>query len=459
MLLGVMIASCFLGISILQAIYYFLHYGSSDKWYIRALVVVVVCLDCLHQAFITHTVYEYLVTNHNNPNFLNECVWSLLAEVLVNGIIGFIVQCFLGLRVYRLFRNLYRVSVSKRNVVISGLIAGLILAEFGEYIRIYPPYLDSSESDHSPLSAVVVVVVVTGCVTTFAIIGLDRIRTFQDLTHLKKLSVTVNSLTAAGDILIAGSLSFLLWVQKTGFKGSNAMINTLITFSINTGLFTTMFAVASLISILVAPNTFIYILFFFNMGRLYVNSLLATLNGRNLIRSLGNNINGSSFSFSNVSGCDIVFSRSAMSGRSGKSGCETFLNSTSNHRPVSIKVDTTKEYTRDSTGSVHLQTVTTRSVCNCSIRDQAQLGGNGNDNDNRSDGNENGVMHYSERDGDTTSTATFTVVDSTHSMTMSTSLNSNATSEMNFDSDDEEKQTGTGFELMLGIVIFLAILG
>jgi Family of unknown function (DUF6534) len=37
--------------------------------------------------------------------------------------------------------------------------------------------------------------------------------------------------------------------------------------------------------ILAIPTSFVYILFYFNIGRLYCNSLLATLNARNMIRS------------------------------------------------------------------------------------------------------------------------------------------------------------------------------
>ncbi|KAJ7156813.1 hypothetical protein C8R43DRAFT_1125394 [Mycena crocata] len=109
------------------------------------------------------------------------------------------------------------------------------------------------------------------------------LNTFAELTDLKALSTTVNALAASGDVLIASILCFLLLRSRTGFKRSDSMIKKLVLFFVNTTLITSLFAIASLISITVAPTTFIYILFFFCMGRLYSNSLLAILNARHII--------------------------------------------------------------------------------------------------------------------------------------------------------------------------------
>ncbi|KAJ3928235.1 MAG: hypothetical protein NXY57DRAFT_1041793 [Lentinula lateritia] len=91
-----------------------------------------------------------------------------------------------------------------------------------------------------------------------------------------------------GDLLIASILTYLLQRCKTGFKRTNTMINKLIILAINTGVITSLCAISSLISFLAAPNTFIYISFFFSMGRLYTNSLLTSLNCRQRIREAGN---------------------------------------------------------------------------------------------------------------------------------------------------------------------------
>jgi len=75
-------------------------------------------------------------------------------------------------------------------------------------------------------------------------------------------------LTAVTDVLLAGILCTLLNLSRTGFRRSNAIIDKLITFTVNTGLLTSLCVLASLISLLVSDNTFIYVLFFYCIGRL-----------------------------------------------------------------------------------------------------------------------------------------------------------------------------------------------
>ncbi|KAJ3862835.1 hypothetical protein EV359DRAFT_82961 [Lentinula novae-zelandiae] len=235
----------------------------NDNRGIRSLVGLVVFFDFVHQALISHTVYYYLILNYANPSALSLAVWSLLAEVLFNGFTAFCVQSFLTWRIWRL---------SNSNVWVTGIVVSLVLAEFG-------------------------------CVVAFGIIALVRVSTFVELAaDLKELSITVNALAAAGDVLIAGILTLLLQKSKTGFQRQ----------------------------ILAAPNTFIYISFFFCMGRLYTNSLLATLNARSKIRNAGDNVqttSGQNFSFSFKS-----FTKPS-----------SFVSYSSKPGEISIQIDTTRE--------------------------------------------------------------------------------------------------------------------
>ncbi|KAK0215092.1 hypothetical protein IW262DRAFT_263373 [Armillaria fumosa] len=293
--IGVVVAAILHGVSCVQAWYYFTH--QHDQWPLKLIVAAVMAFDTVHQALICHTVYTYLITHYGNATELQQTVWSLLAEVLFNGFTAFLVQSFLALRVWHL---------SNRRVLVTATVALLVVAEFG-------------------------------CVIAFGTLALINVHNFAELATLKYLSISVNALAAAGDVLIAGTLCLLLHRSRTGFKKSDTMINKLILFAVNTGLLTSLCAVASLISILTAPNTFIYITFFFCMGRLYSNSLLATLNAREGIRTAAEGINSSS---------EISFSLKDISKASAYS---------SRRRPnISIKIDTTKEFTSDVDRSVVL---------------------------------------------------------------------------------------------------------
>jgi len=149
-----------------------------------------------------------------------------------------------------------------------------------------------------------------------------KIPTFVGLSQIKAESISVNVLGAATDLLIAGTLCTLLNFSRTGFQRSDAIINRLIIFSVNTGLLTSLCALASLISILVAGNTFVYIAFFFCLGRLYTNSLLATLNARKM------------------------FFRGTISDPRSTDNTSVILQDLpkSQQQNISIKIDTTQEY-------------------------------------------------------------------------------------------------------------------
>ncbi|OJA19252.1 hypothetical protein AZE42_05986 [Rhizopogon vesiculosus] len=311
-LIGVVISATLYGVTCVQTWYYFTRYGS-DPWYIKFMVAAVLLSDSVHQALITHTgeygyicmdfkaeheviVYTYLVTDFGIVEDLGTLVWSLIVEVLFNGFTALMVQSFLTMRVYRL---------SNKSIVATASVLSLVIGEF-----------------------VLVVIYVAKAI---------NFTTFAQLTELKSLSMSVNALAAAGDVLIAVFLCTLLQQSRTGFRRSDTMISKLILFSINTGLLTSVCAVMSLISITVWPGTFIYIAFYFCLGRLYCNSLLATLNARKSLRGDSRDEN-MSLSLQGIQ-------------KSTASGIGTSQRRLPNN--ISIKIDTTQEYVRDEYSSAN----------------------------------------------------------------------------------------------------------
>ncbi|TFK43284.1 hypothetical protein BDQ12DRAFT_171820 [Crucibulum laeve] len=296
--IGVLCAGMLYGVSCVQTWFYFNRYPK-DVWYIKVLVTATWAFDTVHQILISHTVYRYVITNYNNPEILSRMVWSILLEVLFNGFIGLLVQGFLTLRVWRL---------SNKNIPLTVTVAAVVLAEFG-------------------------------CSVAFAIQSM-QLHTWIELGKLKGLSMTVNALGVVADVLIVAALFFFLHRSRTGFKKSDTMISRLILFTVSTGLLTTICAIASLVSILIWGKTLIYVAFYFSLGRLYSNSLLATLNARRAIRGLGEDSDELSFSLQSLS----------------KFGQRPFTDS---NRPtnLSIKIDTIHEYVRDQcTGDPQVRT-------------------------------------------------------------------------------------------------------
>ncbi|KAJ3478870.1 hypothetical protein NLI96_g9457 [Meripilus lineatus] len=74
----------------------------------------------------------------------------------------------------------------------------------------------------------------------------------------------------------------------SGERFSESLINKLMAYSINTGALTSICAIVCLIVYASMPNSFVFLAFYFVLPKLCLNSLLATLNARNALKtSLG----------------------------------------------------------------------------------------------------------------------------------------------------------------------------
>ncbi|KAI9460431.1 hypothetical protein HD554DRAFT_1586577 [Boletus coccyginus] len=312
-LIGVVASATLYGVTCIQTWYYYGRYPS-DPWYIKLLVAGVLVSDTCHQALITHCAYTYLVSDFGVPAALGNTVWSLIVEVFFNGFTALFVQSFLAMRVYWL---------SNKSWLATGSVMTLVVGEF-VLILAYsiPAYVSASCFFIS--------------VSRSFVLSL-RFQTFAQLTTLKALSMSVNAVAAVGDVLITAFLCTLLQRSRTGFRRSNILINNLTMYTINTGLLTSICAIASLISIAAWPNTFIYIAFYFCLGRLYCNSLLATLNMRNSLRT---------DSYDE----DVSLSFKAAQQRTNPSMTGTISRRQPNN--ISIKIDTTQEHVWDEQHSV-----------------------------------------------------------------------------------------------------------
>ncbi|KAI0334812.1 hypothetical protein GY45DRAFT_1367269 [Cubamyces sp. BRFM 1775] len=247
LLIGVILAAVMYGVSCSQMYYYYTRYPR-DPWHIKLLVTAVWTTDSIHQALISHSVYWYLITEYGNPTALTLLSKTIIVEVFFNAFTGLFVQSFFAARVWKL-------SGKKLYLVIP---VGILVA--GEF----------------------------SVAMAYSIKAL-YLNTFVDLVQIKGLSISINAFAAAGDVTIAAILCTILHRSRTGFSKSNTLINRLMVFAVNTGLLTSVCACLSLITIVALPNTFVYICFFFLVGRLYSNSLMATLNARKSLRENSSN--------------------------------------------------------------------------------------------------------------------------------------------------------------------------
>ncbi|KIK57851.1 hypothetical protein GYMLUDRAFT_246512 [Collybiopsis luxurians FD-317 M1] len=208
--IGIVVAAVLFGVSAFQGWYYYTHY--EDRWQLRFLVTVVLSLDVIHQALITHTGtdrsthcwaltasflnvsfssqgYVYFVTYFQESATLPTVIWSILVEIFFNGLNALGVQGFLAYRIWKF---------SGTKIWLTCAVVLFIVAEFA-------------------------------CVIALAIISLLHVKTFEQLaTELKGLSVAVNVLAAFGDLLIAVYTNSLLATLNTRKAIRGAMEGTIL---------------------------------------------------------------------------------------------------------------------------------------------------------------------------------------------------------------------------------------
>ncbi|EKM56794.1 uncharacterized protein PHACADRAFT_194380 [Phanerochaete carnosa HHB-10118-sp] len=132
------------------------------------------------------------------------------------------------------------------------------------------------------------------CVFLFGLTLATGIKTYQTKTyfqlvqvHLQWLPETDLSLVVVADGLIAAILCYLLATSRMRVmnRRTESYLNILILYTINTGLLTSMLSMACLITFVTMPDNFIFWSLYFPMVNLYANSLLASFNLRDSLKS------------------------------------------------------------------------------------------------------------------------------------------------------------------------------
>ncbi|KAI0323955.1 hypothetical protein GY45DRAFT_1375938 [Cubamyces sp. BRFM 1775] len=123
-------------------------------------------------------------------------------------------------------------------------------------------------------------VFVLGDGTYFAVEGL-RVNNMVQVHHFSWSFYAGFGAEVVADAIITISQCLLLVRMRTGLERTDSIISLMMKYSINTGLLTSICAILVLVTYESAqPTNFIYFTFYFVYSKLYVNSLLATLNAR-----------------------------------------------------------------------------------------------------------------------------------------------------------------------------------
>ncbi|CAE6424531.1 unnamed protein product [Rhizoctonia solani] len=244
---GVIMTSFVYGIATLQTYTYWFERrrdGIPQRFY----VILLWCLDTVKLICICHMEYYYGIRNHGNPFALAKSTWSFNMQMGITPIITFMVQGYFAKRAWYFTRQVRSNLISPKVTQIIGLFIGtLSMAQLAFGMA----YFSSTW----------------------------KFRNFVDSKDFRWMAIAWLGSAAFCDTLIVYMLSRALVAQRTGFERTDAIINKILLYTVNTGSFTGLMAIIALILCWSMPN-FVYLGPTFMLGTLYIITLLANLNAR-----------------------------------------------------------------------------------------------------------------------------------------------------------------------------------
>ncbi|KAF7378171.1 hypothetical protein MSAN_00241600 [Mycena sanguinolenta] len=242
------LASGLFGAMSMQSVTYF-HKFPKDSLWLKTLVALLWAFDTIQLVLAGNGLYFWMVTNYNNADILEDpSPWSFNVAIFLTNTIVFIVELFLARRVYIL---------SDHNILLTAIIVVLSCCYYGLQIAVK--------------------------------VKLWQFQKLSLLYRVQKMTEVSLACAAVADLTIAISLSVCLRKSRTGVKITDSIVNKLVLYAMNTGLLTSVIVLIDMICFLTMPRNFIHLGFNMISGNLYTNSLLATLNFRDVVRNNMNN--------------------------------------------------------------------------------------------------------------------------------------------------------------------------
>jgi len=279
LVIATMLSSVLIGLTLLQAGLYWNSSALRDRVRNKLLVAVLVLCDLMSWILEFYTVWWYFVVNYAQPASLAQPIWSLLLEPGFTYTASFIAQIFFIEKIYLLTRNKFA----------SALMFILALTGWG-----------------------------TGLGITGLVFALDKIST-PLIDHINIIQKTASTLV---EVLIAGFMCYFFKSKQTdeSFSVTNGILNKLLLFALSRGVIMCLAQAFYTISYFAFHATLIWVIFHFALGKLSSNSVIATLNAREILRnsssrpgvsssySLGKRLDATALSSSRQANSRLVFS-------------------------------------------------------------------------------------------------------------------------------------------------------
>ncbi|KAJ7184551.1 hypothetical protein C8R46DRAFT_1064410 [Mycena filopes] len=235
MLIGVFFNMILYGVLVGQVLTYFQKYRNDALW-MRLLVFALFIVETANTGFDIGIMYQPLILQYGQkPTFFP---LLFVTQPLCVVVVSTPIQLFFAWRIWRLTKSFW----------VPGFIALLSFASLA------------------------------GGVWTAAMLRI--LLTFANKPKLHNSALLWFLSSCVADVLITVSLVLSLSRRKTGFSGTDSVIDKIIRTTIQTGMLTAVFSVLDVVCFMVLPHAAINFVFDLALSKLYTNCLMSTLNAR-----------------------------------------------------------------------------------------------------------------------------------------------------------------------------------
>ncbi|EIN03693.1 hypothetical protein PUNSTDRAFT_77651 [Punctularia strigosozonata HHB-11173 SS5] len=243
LLVGALCAAAMYGVTCIQTVHYLYKHSRDNRWY-KLCVCMLWMLDTFHMFMISHFTYWFLVSNYLNVLALANPDWSNILFLYIVSLCDVLVRIMFARRVWLL---------SKGNITITAII----------------------------VSNTYVIVILSW------VAGLEKRGHQSQLPSLYAQAPLYVSFAAilVADSTVALSLSWYLWRSRTGFKRTDNLITILLVYVVGTGMVSLPITRSTTdVFYILGPMNYVYMATYMLMPKLYLNSLLYSLNARDMVK-------------------------------------------------------------------------------------------------------------------------------------------------------------------------------
>ncbi|KAK0481427.1 hypothetical protein IW261DRAFT_1073118 [Armillaria novae-zelandiae] len=240
--ISVIINAVLWGLTCVQTFQYFVYHHRRDHLSLKLLVIFLWICDTLHTAFLSHGFWR-VIDNNVSPLVIE--VWYLYTSI-PTGIVASTTQLFFTWRIWRFC------SDSRWRPVVILLVPASLYA--------FPGILAFTIICQNPGASI----------------------SSQAVTRLLE---SIWGVSATVDILISASLLSILWAgRRDTFKSTTQVLHRLSIVIVNTGLWTSVVTLLTLVGLVVWEAQDVYAALSFITCPLYCNTVLANLNTRDYVK-------------------------------------------------------------------------------------------------------------------------------------------------------------------------------